>query len=173
MIGPKAPEDTINILKAALDSTSDDDGRLVTYRVSGKILDDDGNELPKSFGYRGSVIVITNYGVGQLDTAVRGRVFTQTLDFTTEQLLDIIRGLMPSIAPEQLHQKAKAKALDYLMELADSGTNIEISIRTFVACAKLFERGENNEDFSDDDVRSMIKEQMINMALTAKDTKHF
>ena len=173
LIGPKAPEDTINILKAALDSTSDDDGRLVTYRVSGKILDDDGNELPKSFGYRGSVIVITNYGVGQLDTAVRGRVFTQTLDFTTEQLLDIIRGLMPSIAPEQLHQKAKAKALDYLMELADSGTNMEISIRTFVACAKLFEMGENNEDFSDDDVRSMIKEQMINMALTAKDTKHF
>ena len=80
---------------------------------------------------------------------------------------------MPSIAPEQLHQKAKAKALDYLMELADSGTNMEISIRTFVACAKLFEMGENNEDFSDDDVRSMIKEQMINMALTAKDTKHF
>ena len=50
---------------------------------------------------------------------------------------------------------------------------MEISIRTFVACAKLFEMGENNEDFSDDDVRSMIKEQMINMALTAKDTKHF
>ena len=31
LVGPKAPEIAINILKAALDSTADDEGRLVSF----------------------------------------------------------------------------------------------------------------------------------------------
>lgn len=165
LVGPKAPEDCINILKAALDSTADDEGRLVSYRVSGKLLDDEGNPIPKDFYYNGSIIVITNYSVGQLDTAVRGRVFTQTLDFTTEQLLGIIKGIMPDIDPTKLKAKAKMKAYDYLKELAEKGTDMEISVRSFGTCARLFQICEDDPDFSDDDARSMIEEQMTNAAL--------
>ena len=174
LIGPKAPEEMINILKAALDSTASPEGRLVSYRVSGQILDDDDQPIPKEFYYNGSVIVLTNYGIGQLDTALRGRVFTQSLDFTTEQLLEIINEIMPSIAPDILSSTAKQKAFEYLQELADSKTNMEISIRSFVTCAKIFEMGvQDYNEFDDTTIKSMIKEQMTNQALSRKDSRHF
>ena len=171
LVGPKAPEDCINLLKAALDSTSDDEGRLVSYRVSGKLVDDEGNMIPKEIRYNGGVIVITNYSVGQLDTALRGRVFTQTLDFTTEQILDIIKGIMPSIDPTRLKAGAKMKAFEYLQELAKKGTNMEVSIRSFGTCARLFQVCDDDPNFTDEDAKSMIAEQLENQFL--KSGKHF
>lgn len=165
LVGPKAPEDCINLLKAALDSTADDEGRLISYRVSGKLLDENDNVIPKECYYNGSVIVITNYSVGQLDTALRGRVFTQTLDFTTDQILDIIKDVMPSIDPVHLKANAKMKAFEYLKDLAKNGTNMEVSIRSFGTCARLFQICEDDPDFTDDDAKSMISEQLQNQAI--------
>lgn len=162
LIGPKAPEDVINILKAALDSTSDDEGRLVSYKISGKLVDDEDNPVPKEFYFNGSVIVITNYSVGQIDTAIRSRVFTQSLDFTTEQLLEIIKKLIPAIDPARLSSQSKMKAYDYLLEMSKNGTEMEISIRSFATCARLFQVCEGDPDFTDDDAKSMIQEQMEN-----------
>ena len=162
LIGPKAPEDVINILKAALDSTSDDEGRLVSYKISGKLVDDEDNPVPKEFYFNGSVIVITNYSVGQIDTAIRSRVFTQSLDFTTEQLLEIIKKLIPAIDPTRLSSQSKMKAYDYLLEMSKNGTEMEISIRSFATCARLFQVCEGDKDFTDDDAKSMIQEQMEN-----------
>ena len=162
LVGPKAPEDVINILKAALDSTSDDEGRLVSYKISGKLVDDEDNPVPKEFYFNGSVIVITNYSVGQIDTAIRSRVFTQSLDFTTEQLLEIIKKLIPAIDPTRLSSQSKMKAYDYLLEMSKNGTEMEISIRSFATCARLFQVCEGDPDFTDDDAKSMIQEQMEN-----------
>ena len=162
LVGPKAPEDVINILKAALDSTADDDGRLVSYKISGKLLDEEDNPIPKEFYFNGSVIVITNYSIGQIDTAIRSRVFTQSLDFTTEQLLEIIKKLIPAIDPKRLSSQSKMKAYDYLLEMSKNGTEMEISIRSFATCARLFQVCEGDQDFTDDDAKSMIQEQMEN-----------
>ena len=162
LIGTKAPADVINILKAALDSTSDDEGRLVSYKISGKLVDDEDNPVPKEFYFNGSVIVITNYSVGQIDTAIRSRVFTQSLDFTTEQLLEIIKKLIPAIDPTRLSSQSKMKAYDYLLEMSKNGTEMEISIRSFATCARLFQVCEGDPDFTDDDAKSMIQEQMEN-----------
>ena len=160
LVGPKAPEDVINILKAALDSTSDDEGRLVSYRISGKLLDDEEQPVPKEMYYNGSIIVITNYSAGQLDTAIKNRVFLQSLDFSTKQLLDIIKKLIPAIAPDKLSSQAKMKAYQYLTDMSENGDAMEISIRSFTTCARLFQVCEGDPDFNDDDARSMIKEQM-------------
>ena len=160
LVGPKASEDCINILKAALDSSEDDEGRLVTYGVSGKLLDDDGNEIPKKFYYNGGVIVITNYQAGSLDTALRGRSFIQDIHFDNKDILSIVKKLMPTISPDLFSAKSKLKAYDYLEELNDKGSEMELSIRTFALCAKIFEACNDDDDFSDDDARSMIEEQM-------------
>lgn len=164
LIGPKAPEDTINLLKAALDSNSDG-GRSISYRVGGRLVDDDGQEVPKSFKYNGSVIVLTNYTVGQLDTAIKGRVFTQDLSFSTQQLLDLVKSIMPGIGEGVLSPSAKMKAYDYLSELSKSGTSMEVSIRSFVTCARLFQMGADDPDFSDDNIKSMIKDQVEHQAM--------
>lgn len=164
LISPKAPEDTINLLKAALDS-NDDGGRLVSYRVGGRLTDDDGQEVPKSFKYNGSIIVLTNYNVGQLDTAIKGRVFTQDMAFSTPQLLELVKTIMPAIGEGKLSSVAKIKAYDYLTELSEDGTNMEVSIRSFITCARLCQMGEDNQDFSDEDIKSMIKDQVEHQAM--------
>ena len=165
LVGPKAPEDCINMLKAALDSTSTPEGRKVSYRVTGTLYDDDGVEIPKTLYYKGGVIVITNYSAGQLDTALRGRTFVQELDFSNEQLLQVVEDMIDSLGGGQISMRSKTKALNYLKELAHSGADMEISIRTFNTCARLFAVCENDPDMSDEDVESMIKEQMKNQSL--------
>ena len=170
LVGPKAPEVVINILKAALDSTSDDEGRLVTYKVTGDLKDEEGIVIPKSMHFNASVIIITNYAIGQLDTALRGRVFTQSLEFTTEQVLGIIKGLLPGIDPVHLSADAKIKAYEHLTKLAKDGSNMEISIRTFTSCARLYQLCEG-EDITEEQVNEMIEEQMNNQAL--RGGKHY
>lgn len=155
LVGPKAPEDCINILKGALDSTSDEEGRQVSYEVAGKLVDDDGNEIPKRFYYNGGVIVITNYNAGSLDTALRGRSYVQDIHFSTESVLKLIKIIMPDLNKETISMASKIKAYDYLIELVKSGMEMEVSIRTFNICATLFESIDDEEL-----AKAMIKEQM-------------
>ena len=167
LIGPKASEDTINILKAALDSNDNDGkGRKISYRITGRLTDDDGIEIPKTFYYSGSVIVLTNYSVGQLDSAIKGRVFTQDLSFSSQQLLSLIKQIMPAIEEGRLTSTAKIKAFDYLSDLADKGSKMEVSIRSFVTSARLFQmQQEDSENFTDEQIKSMIKDQVTNQAI--------
>ena len=163
LVGPKAPEDCINILKAALDSTSDDEGRLVSYKVSGELKDDEGVPVPKSHYNKCGMIVITNYSVGQIDTALRNRAFTQSLDFSTKDLLQIIRDIMPNIESNHLSMQSKAKAMNYLEKLVEEGKPIEVSCRSFITCARIYENSENDEDLKL--AENMIAEQMRNQSL--------
>ena len=174
LVGPKAPEDVINILKGALDSTREDDGgRLVSYRIASEIKDDEGVPIPKRMSFYGSVIVITNYSISQLDSALKGRVFTQSLDFTTEQLLDIIYDLMPSIEPDRLGIKAKKQAYEYICDLAQKRSDIEISIRTFGTCARLFQLAEETSyDLDVNNVKHMISEQLVNGYMKSTSKKY-
>lgn len=165
LVGKNAPEDCINLLKAALDSTSDDEGRYVTYKIAGRLTDDDGTPIPKAFHYRGGIIVITNYTIDKLDKAFRGRVFTQTLKFSNEQVLGLIKELVPTMDSAHLSMKSKMKAFDYIANLVAAKAKIDISIRMFVTCSKLYENQVSMGDVTDDDVKSMIKEQLENQAL--------
>lgn len=171
LVGPKAPEDTINILKGALDSTNEPEGRLVTYNINSPIHDDNGNELPKRFYYNGSIIIITNYNAGALDSALKGRSYIQNISFTVEQILQIIKDLIPNIEPNILSTESKMKAYDYMKELVDDEEEIEISIRTFKICAQIFESLEIT-DIDEDIAKLMIKEQLKLQALKLKNEKY-
>ena len=168
LVGPRAPEDCIDILKGALDSSNDDEGRLVMYGVAGRLRDDEGDPIPKKMYYNGSVIIITNYNVGALDTALRGRSFVMDINFTTEDLLKIVKRIMPAIDPEHLSSRSKIKAYDYLKEMASKKMDMEISIRTFAICAKIYETCADDPEFTEEDVRKMITDQMKNQARRAR-----
>lgn len=170
LVGAKAPEVAINILKAALDSTASNEGRLVSYKVTGDLKDEEGTPIPKRMYFNAGVIIITNYNVGQLDTALRGRVFTQSLDFDTEQILGIIKNLIPGIDKQKLSHESKMKAYEYLVKLNKQGTNMELSIRTFAAAARLYQLCEG-EDMTEEQVEEMIAEQMRNQAM--RGGKHY
>lgn len=74
---------------------------------------------------------------------------------------------MPAIDPEHLSSRSKIKAYDYLKEMSQNGEDMEISIRTFAICAKIFETCADDPDFTEEDVRKMIADQMRNQARRA------
>lgn len=166
LVGPKAPEDCINILKGALDSTSDDEGRLVSYRTAGPLKNDYDEAVPKEFYYRGGCIVITNYNIGQLDTAIRSRAYIKDLDFNLDQIMDMIKKLIPEMGKDKnISMKSKMKAYNLISEIAeDKQTEIQVNIRTFESACRLFEVNADDPDLSDDDSRLMVIENLINMA---------
>lgn len=157
----------INLIKAATDSS---DERIVAYASSAApiapeeklgMYDDFEQDAkgiwryPKNFEYNGGVIIITNMNAGQIDTAIRSRALICDLNFTTAEVLDLVRSLSPHIAPEILSPEAKERALHYLEELADSGAPMEISIRSFTLCAKQY-----MSNAPEKAIERRIKEQM-------------
>lgn len=159
-------EDAINLIKAATDSS---DERVVAWNVSrppkvqpelgemlGIVPDEKGNYfLPKNFVFNGSVIIITNLSAGQIDTAIRNRALICDLNFTTSEILDIVRNIAPHIMPGKLSQESKSKALAYLEKMAASKAPMEISIRSFTTCAMMYE-----SNASERAIQRRINEQM-------------
>ena len=162
-------ETSINLIKAATDS---DDERVVSYGSSrapecpaaiaelhpewNLEMDSKGRYYyPQGFVFQGSLVIITNMRAGMIDTAIRNRALICDLDFTTDEILQIIENLAPDIEPEHIGMPAKIKAIEYLKKLAVKGTDMEISIRSFMTCAGLYE-------CCDDDsaCERRIKEQM-------------
>lgn len=169
-------ETSINILKAATDSG---DKRIITYGTSRPpVADEDLVMLhpgwpwgsytvgaktvatyPVSFEFKGSVIIISNMRAGMIDTALRNRAFVCDLEFTVDELLGILRDLLPIIMPGKLGNEAKLKAFEFLQDLAGKGQNMEISIRSFITCAKIYEDLPPSEEKS---AQRRIAEQMKN-----------
>ena len=106
-------------------------------------------EYPREFLFEGGGIIITNFSAGQIDTAICD------LNFTVNEVLDLIRGLAPKIMPDVLKPEAKEQAIDYLQSLADRGAPVELSIRSFTLCAGIM--GSNADDRAK---KRMITEQM-------------
>ena len=166
----------VNLLKAATDSS---DERWVSYGTSRpplmpeekyEALSPEDQEFcgsmemrggmvyfyPKSFIFEGSIIIITNRNAGSVDTAVKNRAILCDLEFTTEELLSIVKGLMPEIEKAKLDMNCKIKAMTYLEEMSKSGTAMEISIRSFTTVAKLYMACGEDESSA----QRMIREQM-------------
>ena len=164
LVGKKAPEETINLLKAALDSTQKKEGRMISYQKNGKMFytTDDGEEviIPKKFYYNGGIIVLTNYQFKDLNDALKGRCTLQDIRFTTDDVLILIKRLIPEMEKDTLSLVAKEKAYNYLERLYKEKGDYELSIRTFGICAKLYESCMEDKVFSEEDIEYMISEQM-------------
>lgn len=174
-------ENAINLLKAAYDSS---DERWVTWNTQQKIpmpteiaeMSDDAYfdsvsgrwYYPKEFLYEGSGIIATNFNVGAVDTAIRNRALICDLEFTVEEVLDILEKLAPKIDPGKYSDEAKAKAMAYLRRLADMNAPMEISIRSFTTCADLY-----NSDAPDKAVERRIREQMRNQFMKARSNSKY
>ena len=77
----------------------------------------------------------------------------------TSQIDHIDLKQLPTIDKEKLSMKSKEKAYAYLKEISgELADKIEISIRTFSICARIFESAD--ADFSDDDCKRMILKQL-------------
>lgn len=157
----------VNLIKAACDSS---DERWVSWGTSrppemteeqammcdDAVQDEKGRYFyPKEFEMKGGMIIITNMNAGQLDTAIKNRGLLCDLNFTTNEILDIIRKIAPKITPDILPDHAKEKALKYLQELADKNTPMSISIRSFTLVAGMY-----MDNVPESAIQRRIREQM-------------
>lgn len=173
-------DDTIiNLIKAATDSSEE---RIVTYGTSTPpvmseeeymALSPEDQDLcgtrqipkgevhlyPKSFEFKGKIIIITNRNAGQVDTAVRNRALICDLSFTVEENLHIIKMIFDDIKVKNVDDAAKTQAMEFLESMASQGKDMEISIRSFITTAKLY--SDFGEDGLDEKaVERQVKEQM-------------
>lgn len=156
----------INLIKAACDSS---DERWVSWGTARPpempeevaMMCDDAIQkgekffYPKEFEMKGGLIIITNMNAGALDTAIKNRGLLCDLNFSTNEILDIVRSIAPKIMPNILPDSAKEKALNYLQELADKGTPMEISIRSFTLVAGMY-----MDEAPEEAIQRRIREQM-------------
>lgn len=168
-------EDTVNLIKAAYDSSAK---RLVSYNTSTPIKMEETkrerehaelNENPPVLSINGEDwaypsiftnysggIIITNFQAGSIDTAIKNRAVICDLYFTTKEILEIVRGIIDKIDSAGLTTEGKDKALVLLEQMVDADIKaMEISIRSFMTCAQIFSSCDN-----DSLAKNMIREQM-------------
>jgi len=120
--------DALNLLKGALDSY---DRRVITWNTSLR-----GDELPRTFVFKGSVIFISNLNKEKIDQALRTRSMCVDLSMTTDQKLERMEVLVesPEFLPEY-DMSIKTNALEMLKE--NKTLAREISLRTLVKVSKI------------------------------------
>lgn len=117
----------INILKAALDSY---EKRVVTWGAAGMI--DDG--LPRSFEFKGAVIVITNKQLRTIDKANRSRAALMEITLDTEEFIDLIEEKLPTMCLE-LAVGQRREVLEFIKDHKDKC--IDLNLRTFQLLCKI------------------------------------
>lgn len=135
----------INLLKAATDTTEQ---RFLSYLTENPLLDEDGEEIPTSFEFKGTVIFITNHDfVAMCGRGVYGPHFKALLsraqysdcgmytprDFVIriKQVLD--QGMLTKHPDLKLSKKQSDEVMEFIRDNVDS--LIEISLRTALKIA--------------------------------------
>lgn len=148
-------EDSINILKAALDSSpirlvswssdrtqavahmTDEEKAAYNAKLSDALAEDPSTKmkLPSEFDYDGRIIFISNKSKKELDPAVLNRSMFIDMSLTNEQVFDRIEGIMDKLSsPNEFvaSHDIKLEVFEHLKEQAASGKLKYVSIRTFV-----------------------------------------
>lgn len=176
-----ASADGKNILKAACDTTVDDDedegkeyrGHKISYATGMHIKDLDGNDIPNEFYYKGGIIVATNKSPGQLESAIKDRAKIMVMNFDPEQIFMIIYSILGDLqnATKTLTEEAKRKAFSILRAIHKEGKmkDMKLSCRSLIGAAETV----MTFDGVDDDalVLSAVKDYLV--SLSAKGGRMF
>lgn len=149
--------DSVNILKAALDSY---DTRMVSWYTKSTqdvsqmnanelylyyedamraIKDGDPKvKLPNKFEFTGKIIFISNLNAARIDPAIKSRSFVIDVTLKREDLLKRIESILPSLDPG-VDMKTKMEAFDALKEF--SGKNHIITMRSVLRAIRLRQSG--------------------------------
>lgn len=127
--------DALNILKGALDSF---DKRLITWNTSL-----DGDQLPRSFQFKGGVVFISNIQASKISQALRTRSMNVDLSMTASQKLERMETIMQSdeFMPD-VPLSFKEDAIRTIKENQDRVK--DLSLRTLITVSKIRASGNTN-----------------------------
>ena len=158
-------DDSVNILKAALDSSpvrvvswassatqavthmTDEEKAAYEKRVFDQLQADPSAKikLPGEFDFHGRIIFISNMAKKDLDSAVLNRSMFIDMTLTSQQVFDRIEGIMDKLsAPNsmELTTDTKREVFDYLKTQSASGKIKYVSIRTFIGALGVASSGD-------------------------------
>lgn len=128
-------EDAINIIKGAGDSG---ERRIISWNSESQRPDD---ELPKSFEFKSSIIIITNVNRNKIPQPIRSRAFNADVSMSRAEVIERISVLVDEgnfMAEYPI--EAKYDVLDYIQEsMDDPKFNMlvkSLNIRTFIVAVK-------------------------------------
>lgn len=155
-----ANSDTINMLKAALDSydvrsiswfstltvdiskLSDEALTMLYNDIESQLETDPGSakiKYPNKFDFEGQVIFISNIHASKIDPAVKSRSLTIDITLSSESVAKRIESILPKIGGD-LALSEKEEVLDYLKENYKG----ELNIRSFILGARCKQSGSAN-----------------------------
>jgi hypothetical protein len=117
-------EDSINLLKAALDSYPI---RLLSL-PSLRDTSFTGDPLPRKFDFTGRIIIITNKT--EIDLALSSRIPTINIDYSLKEYLEHIENLLEFINPG-VNIEIKREVYDYIQALYIKNKHIKLDLRRF------------------------------------------
>ncbi len=121
-------KDTVNLLKAALDSYSK---RIVCWCSASK-----NEEIPNSFEYTGRIITISNMHPDQFDQALRTRSMMIDLSMTKDEIVERMEFIAKSSSfMPDMDYDFKMDAINFIKETKDSTK--ELSLRTLISVVKI------------------------------------
>lgn len=128
--------DAINFFKGALDTSGDG---TISYGTAKKLLDDEGNELPKRFKFTGRVIFISNLPPDKVPQPLKSRGYNVDLTMDKDQTMERLKHIstskegklenlkFPGI--DKYSHEDMAEVLDHLSKVKDK-MHADLSVRT-------------------------------------------
>lgn len=134
-------DDSINILKGALDSGGDN---AISYASGKKMKDSRGNTIPQRFKFTGRVAFITNLTAEQMPQPLRSRAFTADLTMTPEETVEMMQDIIHKIEFQNSRGEAIAvntedrqDAMDFVAENVHNISVQDLNSRTLGQIALL------------------------------------
>lgn len=87
-------DNAVNLLKGALDTSGDG---TISYGTSAKLTDDDGNDIPKRFKFKGQAIFITNLPTDKVPQPIKSRSLRIDMTMSPQQTIDRIAHILDYI----------------------------------------------------------------------------
>lgn len=130
-----ASDDTVNILKGALDSYGE---RNISWISSRPMKTSAGEKIPNSFTFTGSVIFISNLPQRKIDDAIKSRSFVIEVALTPEDMLKKMRKELPNVLPS-VPKYLKQTALSFIERISNKTDKLELNMRTLIKAIKIIE----------------------------------
>lgn len=125
----------VNILKGALDSTSD---RWISWNAEARM--GDKNPLPRKFLFTGRVIFISNYSQAQIDGAIKSRSLRVDLDMNASEKIERMTTIVNTgnfMPDDNVSIETQKRAIAILDKYKDQAT--ELSMRTLIHVCRILQ----------------------------------
>lgn len=133
-----------NLIKAMLENNR---SRKVDWGTSADLFDQGEKSLiPGNYMYEGKVIFVTNKYLNEIDSAVTSRSQVIEINFTADEVLGIVKDLLPALV-EELNKEFNTKVTlkmaqttyEYCVEIKEDYSKLDL--RTFQQQVKEFAKG--------------------------------